>query len=205
MRRCAARVLGPGSSATLTAGLARTTCCSFDGSGKVAASILPTTTPDRRRYRLSTRPPRVRATTLSGLGSGRTHQSYLRMIFDRRREFGSKQITTNATAISGLGTASTKNVGTSALNVVQLDASAKPQPLTGLQLTNIIPQSQSEAMLCSGWDGSTTITISTSANVVSCPQCGRKLHYHVVNRHAVRKLCGFRRFDRSVNIGLRSQ
>ena len=41
------------------------------------------------------------------------------------------------TKISGLGTASTLNVGTSANNVVQLDGSAKLPAVDGSQLTNI--------------------------------------------------------------------
>jgi hypothetical protein len=41
------------------------------------------------------------------------------------------------TKISGLGTASTKTVGTSANNVVQLDGSARLPSVDGSQLTNL--------------------------------------------------------------------
>lgn len=50
-------------------------------------------------------------------------------------------ITISNTDISGLGTAATKNVGTSASSVVQLDANAKLPAVDGSQLIGVIPSS----------------------------------------------------------------
>ncbi len=54
------------------------------------------------------------------------------------------------TKITGLGTASTKTVGTSANNVVQLDGSAKLPAVDGSQLTNIDAASAGFAMAMAG-------------------------------------------------------
>ena len=47
------------------------------------------------------------------------------------------RVIVNENAISGLGTASTKNVGTSANNIVQLNSSAKLPAVDGSNLTNL--------------------------------------------------------------------
>lgn len=160
-------VLGLGSSATLTAGSGANNVLQLDGSGKAAASILPTTDGlTEGATNLFHTSARVRATTLSGLGSGANTPIVSTDDILTAAANLQKQITTNATAISGLGTASTKNVGTSALNVVQLDASAKLPAVDGSQLTNVTPAVPIRGYVVFGWDGS-TITISTSANVSS--------------------------------------
>ena len=57
--------------------------------------------------------------------------------FELEMQNHSARITVNETAIAGLGTASTKNVGTNANHVVQLDSYAKLPAIDGSQLTGI--------------------------------------------------------------------
>jgi len=72
-------------------------------------------------------------TKLSGIETGATANSSDANLKNRANHTGTQANTT----ITGLGTASTKNVGTSANQVVQLDAQSKLPAVDGSQLTNI--------------------------------------------------------------------
>jgi hypothetical protein len=72
-------------------------------------------------------------TKLNGIETGATANSSDADLKNRANHTGTQANTT----ITGLGTASTKNVGTSANQVVQLDAQAKLPAVDGSQLTNI--------------------------------------------------------------------
>lgn len=72
-------------------------------------------------------------TKLSGIASGATANASDATLKNRANHTGTQAHTT----ITGLGTASTKNVGTGANNVVQLNAQSKLPAVDGSQLTNI--------------------------------------------------------------------
>jgi hypothetical protein len=133
----------------------------LDGSSKVPAANLPDTGSVAEGTNKYFTEARVRATVLTGLSTATN--AAITATDDVLGAAGKLQAQLN-----GLGTAASKNVGTSALNVVQLDASAKLPVVDGSQLTGISPAMPVRAWAQFTYPGSgSSATIDAGGNMAS--------------------------------------